>query len=113
MALQYRTKEGDMLDWIAWRQYGQGFNIVEAALAMDPRLAEATQDVQNTNQDPFNNLALLIQQGKDNLEGVVESILEANPGLVDYGLRLPANVIINLPDLSPTITEFQTVRLWD
>lgn len=43
---------------------------------------------------------------------VVEQVLEANPGLADYGAQLPAGLIITLPDIaSPAQT--QGTRLWD
>lgn len=43
---------------------------------------------------------------------VVEQVLEANRGLADYGARLPAGVIVTLPDISSPAQE-QGTRLWD
>ncbi len=37
--MQYRCKEGDMLDWICWRQYGGRSGAVEAVLEANPGLA--------------------------------------------------------------------------
>ena len=39
--MRYRTKEGDMLDWICWRHYGQQAGAVEVVLKANPGLAEA------------------------------------------------------------------------
>lgn len=43
---------------------------------------------------------------------VTERVLEANPGLADYGTELPPGVSVTLPDLVTIATE-QGVRLWD
>lgn len=41
-----------------------------------------------------------------------EIVLAANPGLADYGARLPAALTITLPDIErPAMQE--GVRLWD
>ena len=37
--MQYRTKEGDMLDWICWKHYGQEAGTVELVLTANPGLA--------------------------------------------------------------------------
>lgn len=43
---------------------------------------------------------------------VVEQLLEANPGLADYGPILPANVRVELPEaVKPTV--IPGVKLWD
>ena len=36
----YRTREGDMLDWICLRHYGESSRFVEAVLAANPGLAD-------------------------------------------------------------------------
>lgn len=66
---QYRTSDGDMIDWICWKHYGRQSNAVEVVLA-------------------------------------------ANPGIADYGETLPANVIIELPEIELPESE-DIVRLWD
>lgn len=43
---------------------------------------------------------------------VVEQVLEANPGLSEYGPALPAGVTIALPDITAPAQQ-QGVRLWD
>lgn len=41
MARQYRTREGDNLDWVVWKVYGhQTGQIVETVLAANRHLAE-------------------------------------------------------------------------
>jgi len=37
---QYRTSDGDMLDWICWRHYGRSAGTVEAVLEANPKLAD-------------------------------------------------------------------------
>lgn len=70
MAQQYRTSEGDTVDFIAWKYYGT-------------------------------------QEGQ-----VVEQLLAANPGLADLGPKLPAGVIITLPELT-AVGQAKGVKLWD
>lgn len=43
---------------------------------------------------------------------VVEQLLEANPGLADYGPMLPAGLVIELPDIALEATQ-EVVKLWD
>lgn len=43
---------------------------------------------------------------------VVESVLDANFGLADYGAQLPAGLAISLPELTEP-SKTQGVKLWD
>ncbi|AGH75419.1 tail protein [Edwardsiella piscicida C07-087] len=45
-------------------------------------------------------------------ECVVETVLQANPGLSELGVILPHGTVIDLPDVetSPTV---ETLNLWD
>lgn len=40
MAAIYRTSQGDTLDFICWKYYGQQSGAVEAVLLANPRLAD-------------------------------------------------------------------------
>ena len=40
MAQTYRTRDGDTLDWICWKQYGSSTGTVEAVLEANPGLAD-------------------------------------------------------------------------
>ena len=40
MALKYRTKNGDRLDWICQKHYGRQSGAVEAVLEANPHLAD-------------------------------------------------------------------------
>ncbi len=40
MSQQYRTRDGDTLDWICWKHYGRSSGAVEAVLAVNPGLAD-------------------------------------------------------------------------
>lgn len=67
MATTIRTADGDVLDTLCHRYYGQ-------------------------------------------LNGTVEAVLEANPGLADIPQPYASGVLIVLPDLPATRAE--TIRLW-
>jgi phage tail protein X len=45
--------------------------------------------------------------------GVVEQVLDANPGLADLGPTLPHGTRVNLPDAAPQAEQRQMVNLWD
>lgn len=48
--------------------------------------------------------------GKTN--GIVEAVLNLNPGLVDFGEIIPYGTEITLPDKAPKVTK-KTINLWD
>ena len=56
-------------------------------------------------------LDVLCYQVYGRLNGTVEAVLEANPGLADYAQPFPAGVVIVLPDLAAANSE--EVLLWD
>ncbi|HIE5389322.1 TPA: tail protein X [Enterobacter cancerogenus] len=45
-------------------------------------------------------------------EGVVETVLQANPGLSELGVILPHGTAIDLPDVETSPTT-ETLNLWD
>ena len=45
--------------------------------------------------------------------GVVEQVLDANPGLADLGPVIPNGTLITLPDAAPQAERRQMVNLWD
>lgn len=45
--------------------------------------------------------------------GVVEAVLDANPGLADHGPVLPIGLLINMPEQQTAAPERQMVQLWD
>lgn len=45
--------------------------------------------------------------------GVVEAVIEANPGLVDLGLTLPAGTRVLIPAGQPKADTVTLVQLWD
>lgn len=45
--------------------------------------------------------------------GVVEQVLEANPGLADLGPVIPHGTLIQLPDQAAPAEHRQMVNLWD
>ena len=45
--------------------------------------------------------------------GTVEAVLEANPGIGEYGNTLPAGVRITLPELSRPAQAEAVINLWE
>ncbi|MBS5840568.1 phage tail protein [Pseudomonas lundensis] len=45
--------------------------------------------------------------------GVTEAVLEANPGLADYGPFLPCGTLVTLPEAQPAAPQRNMVNLWD
>lgn len=43
----------------------------------------------------------------------VEAVLEANPGLVELGFRLPAGTVVMIPTDQPKAATATLVQLWD
>lgn len=44
---------------------------------------------------------------------VTERVLDANPGLAELGPKLPAGLVVTLPDIEPQSENAGAVRLWD
>lgn len=45
--------------------------------------------------------------------GITEAVLEANPGLADYGPILPQGLVVNMPEAQASAPQRQMVQLWD
>lgn len=45
--------------------------------------------------------------------GVVEAVLQANPGLADHGPVLPSGLLVTLPDIQTPAPARAMVNLWD
>lgn len=45
--------------------------------------------------------------------GVVELVLEANPGLAALGAVLPMGTAVELPDVAPAAAQSDLMQLWD
>ncbi|AVJ23961.1 MULTISPECIES: tail protein X [Pseudomonas] len=45
--------------------------------------------------------------------GVTEAVLEANPGLADYGPILPHGLVVNMPEAQTSAPQRQMVQLWN
>ncbi|WP_151883681.1 tail protein X [Pseudomonas putida] len=45
--------------------------------------------------------------------GVVEAVLDANPGLADRGAVLQAGLLVNLPEIQASAPDRQMVNLWE
>lgn len=55
---------------------------------------------------------LLARRAYGDESGFVEKIYEANPGLADRGLKLPAGLVVSLPEIAPP-ADLPAVSLWD
>ena len=80
--------------------------LTQSLLSIDPRLANKSSLLES-------QVSSLVQGQGDSLTGVVELVLDANPGLVDYGPVLPAGVKLQLPEIAPHVENNAVVRLWD
>ena len=105
MANTYRTKAGETLDWICWQYYVKEVTLGSAAMAIDPRLL--------ANQSTMENGFLLNANSDESIRGVVEMVLQANPGLAAYSLELPSGLEVYLPDFTQELTINDTVKIWD
>lgn len=105
MATTYRTKANETLDWICWQYYVKEINLGSAAMAVDPRLL--------SNQSVLDSGFLLNPDSDEAMRGVVERVLQANPGLAAYPLNLPAGLNILLPDLTSERVTSDAVKIWE
>lgn len=105
MAYYYRSKAGETLDWICWQYYIKEISLGAAAMAVDPRLL--------ANSTLLENSSLLGPDAEENLRGIVEQVLQANPFLTDYPMVLPRGLTIVLPEPNNQQHENNSVKLWD
>ncbi len=103
----YKTKQGDMLDWICWMHYGQRRRLEDAAKQLGIFASESN------SSSLVDGIQALSAMSTADLRGIVEKVLNANPKLVEYGPVLPAGVTITLPDLSPEAEDNEIIQLWD
>ncbi|MGF7190672.1 phage tail protein X [Robbsia andropogonis] len=45
--------------------------------------------------------------------GVVETVLNANPGIADHGVILPMGLLVEMPDMPPTSAHAPLIQLFD
>ena len=110
MSLNYRTQDGDMLDYICWKYYIQDVNLNTAMMTSAPQLAAAfsVDDLQRCSSSLTYG-----SSDEQSMRGTVEAVLAANPGLAQYPLELPAGLNIYLPDLDEQAIDDNRVKLWD
>ncbi|UVS95944.1 tail protein X [Burkholderia glumae] len=46
-------------------------------------------------------------------DGTVEAVLEANPGLADFGVVIPMGTLVYLPDIATVASTAPLVQLFD
>ncbi|MBS7660568.1 tail protein X [Pseudomonas lalucatii] len=66
-----------------------------------------------TRAQQGDTLDLLCWRHYGRTAGVVEQVLEANPGLADLGATLPHGTLVNLPSAPAQAEQRQMVNLWD
>jgi P2-like prophage tail protein X len=103
---EYLTKDGDMLDWICWMHYGQRAQLNEATRQIEPHILAAQGDIGD-------EVEMLSQFSTTDLRGIVEQVLDANPGIASLGTVLPSGVALSLPEISAKTEDVATVQLWD
>ncbi len=109
MSTLYRTKDGETLDFICWRYYKSAPSLAQAALVAQPQAAALMQQLEENSM-----LDYFTQQGDNTqLLGIVEAVLNANPGLCDRDVLLPEGVEINLPDVHNDAGTEKLIQLWD
>lgn len=103
----YRTKENEVLDYICWKNYFQ-------STLLDALLVQETENYAPGRQimDIF-DLGKLSGRTDDQLGKIVNKVLDANPGLIDYGIFLPSGLEIHLPEVDEIDTAGEIVQLWD
>ncbi|MBT8421260.1 MAG: tail protein X [Gammaproteobacteria bacterium] len=106
MSIIYKTRDGDVLDQICWKRYGQTMKRMQTAMKIDPSYVQSLTE----SMDEFDTLG---SSSSVNMEGVVEKVMEANPGLVNEGPVFSSGIEIVLPDLTDEIGEKEVDRLWD
>lgn len=67
----------------------------------------------NVTAQQGDTLDLLCQRHLGRTIGVVESALEANPGLAALGPVLPMGTAVTLPDHAPAAAQTSLLQLWD
>ena len=98
--MKYITKKGDMLDSICWRYYILG----DETLSKD--ISYLTLELNRTSS------AVRIKTKVGQISGIIESVLEANPGLAKY-LVLPAGIVVDVPLFPQIGDEVNNAHLWD
>lgn len=69
--------------------------------------------MEQARADQGDTLDLICWRYYGRTAGVVEQVLEANPGLADLGEVLPVGTLINLPALPAQAEKARVINLWD
>lgn len=103
----YYTKDNEVLDYICWKHYIQSdFNLLG--------MIDDTDEINNISEImEFLNLGWDDNDSISKLSGILEMVIKANPGILDYGVFLPSNIPIELPELKSDYSQNESVKLWD
>ncbi len=107
MGMTYYTKENEVLDYICWKYYFQP--------RMNSSLLEQETIIygEASNMMEMFDFGWLREDDDQKLNKILSKVIEANPGLVNYGLFLPSNIRIELPDLKLDDDGETMLQLWD
>lgn len=98
MELIYYTLGNETLDYICWRHY-----------VCNDLITKNAEEFSN----PIFNAFLKSYEAEDSgINGIIEKVLEANPGICDYP-TLPAGIKIALPLIEETPVDLTLTDLWD
>ena len=98
MDTYYSTYGHETLDYICWRHY------------VNNDLLE--QNTSEFNHALFNSFLKSADAEDNGINGIIEKVLAANPGIADT-LILPANLKICLPHIEETAIDADLKDLWD
>jgi phage tail protein X len=100
MPAYYKTKEGDVLDWICWKYYVQK--------KTSSMISQFPSD-QTLFLSPFMTTQDVSLSG---INWIIEKVLVANPGLSQY-VTLPPGMEIFLPDIQEQMIDQSVTHLWE
>ncbi len=96
-----------MLDYICWKYYFQS-STRNSILEHEARWYEET----NQLTEVF-NMGLNEEFPDAKLSDVLSKVIQANPGIADYGAHLPSGLEVILPNIDLHDTSEDMVQLWD
>ena len=83
-------------------------HLKNSVVLQEPEILNDVEEIES-----FTDVMDLSDNLDNRLNGIVEIVLEKNPGLADYGPILPAGVAILLPDISESEDDtVPVIQLW-
>jgi phage tail protein X len=114
MSTLFRTRDGDVLDWICWKHYLQRSDLINTAINSFSGHAELLRDTEQMADDIAG--MSLDTSSASSLSPIVSIVLEANPDLVLKGPIFDSGIHIVLPVIdTEELDEIdeEVINLWD